>query len=211
MKKYIICFLSLIATNFAHSQDGVYLNTGKNFSSISYKNRSNDISKIRINGVGDSYELGYSMPFKYKKFKELRYSGSATLNDYNAVGISNLNILDWKTTYFGIQNTVDYQFYEAYFFFLSAKAGLNMSTIIRGKQIVNNSVTNLVSQNEFSGLVIHPIIGIYAKYYLSKNGYLSVGYNLSKSFKLGNNTDNVSINNGQILFGGYFDLIKKNK
>ena len=231
MKKYIICFLFLIAINLAHSQDGVYLNMGKNFSSFSYKNRANDIVKMRINGVGDSYELGYSMPFKYKNFKELRYSGSATLNDYNAVGISNLNILDWKTTYFGIQNTVDYQFYEAYFFFLSAKAGLNMSTILRGKQVVNNSVTNLVRQNEFSGtrlvtellttclvrqnefsgLVFHPIIGVYAKYYLSKNGYLSVGYNLSKSFKLGNNTDNVSINNGQILFGGYFDLIKKVK
>lgn len=211
MKKYIICFLFLIAINLAHSQDGVYLNMGKNFSSFSYKNRANDIAKMRINGVGDSYELGYSMPFKYKNFKELRYSGSATLNDYNAVGISNLNILDWKTTYFGIQNTVDYQFYEAYFFFLSAKAGLNMSTILRGKQVVNNSVTNLVRQNEFSGLVFHPIIGVYAKYYLSKNGYLSVGYNLSKSFKLGNNTDNVSINNGQILFGGYFDLIKKVK
>jgi hypothetical protein len=53
------------------------------------------------------------------------------------------------------------------------------------------------------------IIGVYAKYYLSKNGYLSAGLNLSKTLKLGNNTDNVSINNTQILFGGYFDLIKR--
>jgi hypothetical protein len=78
-----------------------------------------------------------------------------------------------------------------------------------GKQELNNSAFNLVHQSEFSGLIVQPVIGVYAKYYLSKNGYLSVGYNLSKSLKLGNNPDKMSINNGQILFGGYFNLIKK--
>ena len=92
---------------------------------------------------------------------------------------------------------------------MSAKAGLNLSTIIRGVQTVNNATYDLVRNNEFSGLVVQPVIGIYSKYYLSKNGYLSAGLNLSKSLKLGNNPDNVSINNTQILFGGYFDLIKR--
>jgi hypothetical protein len=74
---------------------------------------------------------------------------------------------------------------------------------------VNNAGFDLTRNGEFSGLVIQPVIGVYAKYYLTKNGYLSAGLNLSKSLKLGNNTDNVSINNTQILFGGYFDLIKR--
>jgi hypothetical protein len=103
---------------------------------------------------------------------------------------------------------VDYQFYESYYLFFSARAGLNLSSIIRGVQTVNNSAFDLVKNPEFSGLVVQPVIGVYAKYYLSKNGYLSAGLNLSKSLKLGYNPDNISINNTQILFGGYFDLIK---
>jgi hypothetical protein len=120
-----------------------------------------------------------------------------------------VNRLEWKTTYLGVQSTVDYQFYDSFYFFLSAKAGLNLSTILRGKQEVDNSAYNLAHNSEFSGLIVQPVVGVYAKYYLSKSGYLSAGLNLSKSVKLGNNSDNVSINNCQILFGGYFDLIKR--
>jgi hypothetical protein len=196
----------------AQTQEGLYFNLGKNFSSFSYTNKSAYSDKLAINGVGDAYEIGYSKPLKYKNFntfKDFRYSGSITLNDYNTIAESAVNHLEWKTTYLGLQNTVDYQFYDAFHFFLSAKAGLNVSTLLSGKQTINNSGYNLVHQNEFSGLVVQPLVGIYAKYYLSKKGYLSMGCNLSKSVKLGNNTDHVSINNTQILFGGYFDLIKR--
>lgn len=196
----------------AQTQEGLYFNLGKNFSSFSYKNRSAFTEKLTINGVGDAYEIGYSKPLKYKSyqsFKDFRYSGSLTWNEYNATAVSTANQLEWKTTYIGLQNTVDYQFYDAFQLYLSAKAGLNLSTILFGKQIVNSSGYNLVHQKEFSGLVLQPLVGVYAKYYLSKNGYLSMGCNLSKSVKLGNNTDKVTINTTQILFGGYFDLIKK--
>jgi hypothetical protein len=212
MKNIIFYFLLLFTVCAANAQDGLYFNLGKNFSSFSYKNKSAYADKLAINGVGDAYEVGYSMPLKYKSFKtfkDFRYSGSITLNDYNAMAQSATNHLEWKTTYLGIQNTIDYQFYDAFHFFLSAKAGLNISTILSGKQTVDNSGYNLAHQDEFSGLVVQPVIGIFAKYYLSKNGYLSMGCNLSKSIKLGNNSDNVSINNTQILFGGYFDLIKR--
>lgn len=210
----IVTMLLLLVSSVVMAQikEGVYFNLGKNFSSFSYKNRSSFTNTLPINGVGDAYEIGYSMPLKYKSykiFKDFRYSGSITLNDYNAMAESSANQLEWKTTYLGVQNTVDYQFYDAFHFFLSAKAGLNISTLLSGKQIINTSVYNLSQQNEFSGLMLQPLVGIYAKYYLSKNGYLSMGCNLSKSIKLGNNKDNVSINTTQILFGGYFDLIKK--
>jgi hypothetical protein len=182
---------------------------GKNFSTFSYKNRSAFTDKLDVNGVGDAYEIGYTDVLKYKNFKDLKFTGSVTMNDYNAIAESALNRLEWKTTYLGVQSTVDYQFYDSFFFFMSARAGLNLSTIVRGKQTINNAAYDLVGNNEFSGIVLQPVIGVYAKYYLSKNGYLSAGLNLSKTLKLGNNIDNVSINNTQILFGGYFDLIKR--
>ncbi len=208
MKKIAPHILFFFLTISTYSQ-GVFFNLGKNFSTFSYKSNSNFIEKLKINGVGDAYELGYTDVLKYKNFKDLKYTGSITINDYNAVAESAQNLVEWKTTYLGVQSTVDYQFYDSFYFFLSARAGLNLSTILRGKQVVDNSAYNLAGNGEFSGLVLQPVIGVYAKYYLSKNGYLSAGLNLSKNFKLGNNPDNVSINTTQILFGGYFDLIKR--
>lgn len=208
MKKIAPHILFFLLTITTYSQ-GVFFNLGKNFSSLSYKNKSAFTDKLRINGVGDAYEVGYTDVLKYKNFKDLKYTGSVTINDFNAIAVSSVNKLEWKTTYLGIQSSVDYQFYDSFYFFLSAKAGLNLSTILRGKQEIDNSTFNLAHNSEFSGLILQPVIGVYAKYYLSKNGYLSAGLNLSKSVKLGNNSDNVSINNCQILFGGYFDLIKR--
>jgi hypothetical protein len=208
MKKIVPHILFFLISFSIHAQ-GVFFNMGKNFSTLTYKNRSAFTEKLDINGIGDAYEVGYTDVLKYKNFKDLKYTGSVTINDYNAIAETSLNRLEWKTTYLGVQSTVDYQFYDAFFFFLSARAGLNLSTILRGKQTVNNAAYDLVSNKEFSGLVLQPVIGVYAKYYLSKNGYLSAGLNLSKTLKLGNNTDHVSINNTQILFGGYFDLIKR--
>jgi hypothetical protein len=208
MKKIVPHILFFLLTITTYSQ-GVFFNLGKNFSSLSYKNKSAYTEKLRINGVGDAYELGYTDVLKYKNFKDLKYTGSITINDFNAIAESTVNKLEWKTTYLGVQSTVDYQFYDSFYFFLSAKAGLNLSTILRGKQEIDNSTYNLAHNSEFSGLILQPVIGVYAKYYLSKNGYLSAGLNVSKSLKLGNNSDNVSINNTQILFGGYFDLIKR--
>ena len=208
MKKIVLHILFFLLTISTYSQ-GVFFNLGKNFSTIQYKNKSAFTDKLAIKGFGDAYEIGYSDVLKYKNFKELKYTGSVTINDYNAIAASNVNKLEWETTYLGIQSSVDYQFYDSFYFFLSAKAGLNLSTLLRGYQQVDNSAVNLVGVSEFSGIIIQPVVGVYAKYYLTKNGYLSAGLNLSKSLKLGNNSDHVSINTTQILFGGYFDLIKR--
>ena len=208
MKKIVPHILFFLLTFSAFSQ-GVFFNLGKNFSSYSYRNRSSFSEKIKINGIGDAYELGYTAPLKYKNLKALKYSASLTLNEYNGIGESSANKLSYTTAYLGVQSTIDYQFYDSFYFFLSARAGLNIATILRGKQEVDNSVYNLVHQGEFSGIVLRPVVGVYAKYYLSKSGYLSAGLNLSKGVKIGTNSDNVSINNSQIVFGGYFDLIKR--
>lgn len=208
MKKIVPHILFFLLTFSAFSQ-GVFFNLGKNFSSYSYRNRSSFSEKIKINGIGDVYELGYTAPLKYKNLKALKYSASLTLNEYNGIGESSANKLSYTTAYLGVQSTIDYQFYDSFYFFLSARAGLNIATILRGKQEVDNSVYNLVHQGEFSGIVLRPVVGVYAKYYLSKSGYLSAGLNLSKGVKIGTNSDNVSINNSQIVFGGYFDLIKR--
>lgn len=203
MKKLFL--VTLFFTTCLLSAQGVFFKMGKNFTSFSYKNTTPFTEKIKINGTGSSYELGYAMPLKYKDFS---YLGSVTLNDYNATGESDLNNLEWKTTYIGVQNVVDYRFYDSFYFFISAQAGLNVSTMLYGKQQLNNATYNLTSNKDFSGLILQPVLGLNAKYYISKSGYLSLGCNFTKSMSLNPTPEKVSFNTFQILFGGYLDLIK---
>ncbi|MEY2703669.1 MAG: hypothetical protein RLY43_2308 [Bacteroidota bacterium] len=203
MKKLFL--VTLFFTTCLLSAQGVFFKMGKNFTSFSYKNTTPFTEKIKINGTGSSYELGYAMPLKYKDFS---YLGSVTLNDYNATGESDLNNLEWKTTYIGVQNVVDYRFYDSFYFFISAQAGLNVSTMLYGKQQLNNATYNLTKNKDFSGLILQPVLGLNAKYYISKSGYLSLGCNFTKSMSLNPTSEKVSFNTFQILFGGYFDLIK---
>lgn len=204
MKKQLLLLFIIFSSAF-YAQ-GVFFKTGKNFTSFSYKNISPYTDKIKINGTGNVYELGYAMPLK--KFKDFTYLGSLTLNDYNGIGNSDINSLEWETSYLGIQNLVEYQFYDAFHFFVSAQAGLNLSTILYGKQKLNNAIYNLVKNQDFSGIILQPVIGVKAKYYISKTGYLSMGCNFSKSYSFNPSQEKVSFNTFQILFGGYFDLIK---
>lgn len=110
MKKIVPHILFFLISFSTYSQ-GVFFNMGKNFSTFSYKNRSAFTDKLDVNGVGDAYEIGYTDVLKYKNFKDLKFTGSVTMNDYNAIAESALNRLEWKTTYLGVQSTVDYQFY----------------------------------------------------------------------------------------------------
>ena len=203
MKKQFL-FLFCLFSCFIFSQ-GVFFKMGKNYTSFSYKNTSPMTEKIKINGTGSSYELGYNLPLKCKDFS---WSSSITLNDYNATGESRTNNLEWKTSYIGLQNTIDYQFFDSFYLFISAQAGLNLSTIVYGKQQINNSANSLMGNKDFSGLLLQPTLGVNAKYYISKTGYLSLGCNLAKSYSLNPTPDKVSFNTYQILFGGYFELNK---
>ena len=138
MKKNIVYILFFLSSYSIYSQ-GIYFNLGKNFSTFSYYNRTELLSKLEIKGVGDAYEIGYTDVLKYKKFKDLKYTGSITINDFNGTAYSELSKIEYKTTYLGVQSTLDFQFYESYNFILSAKAGLNLSTIVRGVQTVKKT------------------------------------------------------------------------
>ena len=73
MKKIVPHILFFLISFSTYSQ-GVFFNMGKNFSTISYKNRSAFTEKLDINGVGDAYEIGYTDVLKYKNFKDLKFT-----------------------------------------------------------------------------------------------------------------------------------------
>lgn len=204
MKKILLLVLVSLTFQTSKAQE-IYFNSGKNYTSYSFKNNSNNNSQFKLqSGIGNFYEIGYALPLNYENFN---YSFGISLNEFNAIGNSLTNSYSWDTNYLGVTNALNYSLFNDDNFDISVKGGFGVSTIIYGKQKMNGIYFDLLSQQEFSGIFINPFIGLQTKYNVSNNNYLSIGYNFSKSVNLFNNTDEqLSFNNHQFQFGIHFVL-----
>lgn len=184
----------------------IYFNTGKNFTSFSYKDSEGNGFPSSLTGLGSSFEIGVKGETKYKY---LYYSVGITYNEFNALDTNSGGRYAWNSSYLGIQNTVDYRLFESYSLLVTARGGLNLMTILYGKQEIDNAVVSLKKNREFSGLVFQPSLGFQAQYSLSKAAFIQMGINYSSSLKLNNfNSERIHFNSTQISIGGTFDLSK---
>ena len=202
MKKILLLVLVSLTFQTIRSQE-IYFNTGKNYTNYSFNDSSKNNSNFKLqSGNGNFYEIGYTMPINYST---LNYSVGLCLNEFNAVGNSLTNSYAWDTDYLGLTNAVNFTFFNNDNFDISVKGGFGVSTIIYGKQKINDTYLDLISQKEFSGIFVQPLIGLQTKYNISNDNYLSFGYNFSKSINLFNKTDeHLSFNNHQLQFGIHF-------
>lgn len=203
MKKLLLLVVILCSLQNTHSQE-IYFHTGKNFTNYDYKDVSGTSNPDLQAGSGTFYEIGYVIPLSNEKMK---YSIGLSLNEYNTIGGNFANSYSWNTDYLGIQNIVSYSLLSRGSFDIAINGGLGLASLIYGKQEINGTFLDLGSQKEFSGLIIQPVLGFQTRYSIMNDGFLSLGYNFSKSFNLTNSTDEkLSFNNSQIQFGIHFNL-----
>lgn len=203
MKKLLLIVAIICSLESAHSQE-IYFYTGKNFTNYDYKDASGTSNPDLQAGSGTFYEMGYAMPLGNEKIK---YCIGLSLNEYNAIGGNFTNSYSWNTEYLGIQNVVSYSLLSRGSFDVHLKGGLGLASLIYGKQEINGTFLDLSSQKEFSGVIIQPVLGFQTRYSIMNDGFLSLGYNFSKSFNVTNNTDEkLSFNNSQIQFGIHFNI-----
>lgn len=211
MKRIVQLVFLFLALNVSSYAQEIYLLTGKNFTryNLNYSGMGS-VNTLPKKGEGDSYEIGLAIPIKIQRLafdNNLNYTIGLTLNQYNAEAGNVANNYSWKTEYIGIQNTIVYSFIKSNRLDLAIKGGYNIATLLYGSQTINNSRSDLKEYQDFKGIIISPMLGIRAKCNLSEYGYLSLGYNYSKSINLTNQTDKkVSFLTNQILFGVSFEL-----
>ena len=151
------------------------------------------------------------MDFKLNKSaasSKVSYAISVIYNQFNAVGGTSSDDYSWKTNYLGVQNALNYTLYQnADFFTVKTKLGVATSTIIKGEQYINNRVYDIVSHEEFSGIVVQPNVGIDFQYSINRDIKISAGYEFSKSYNISNSSsEKLSFTNNQIHFGFNFLL-----
>jgi hypothetical protein len=204
MKKLALLLTFYFASQTSFAQE-VYFYTGKNFTDYDFKNSSGNSNPNLKNGTGNFYELGYSHPLSNEK---ITIDMGLALNEYNNVGGNSSNSYSWNTQYLGIQSHVSYSLLNfRNSFDILPKIGINLGSIISGKQTINGTYFDLTKEKEFSGLLITPSAGIEVKYNLAAAGYISLGYNYSKGINLSNSTEQkLGFSTSQLQFGIHYAI-----
>lgn len=205
IKNYLLFGLLMFSSHLFSQK--AYFVAGSNITNYSFKSSQGFMTTPLQSGTGSSFEIGFSNPLKGKK---ISYDIGVTLNDYNANAGSPANNYQWETKYIGVQNAISFNLPVAKGVQLMLNGGLNISTMIYGKQTSNGVVYDLFTEDEFSGVLFSPFVGAHAKCKVGEVGHLSLGYNFSKSLNPFNvSPDKLSFNTNQILFGIHFNIINK--
>lgn len=203
MRKRFLLIIALLSLTYAQSQE-LYFLTGSNFTKYTFESNSPAISMPLQSGTGMTYELGYVIPLPHEGFS---YLFAVTLNNQNALAGNSASTYEWTTKYLGGQSALQYSYTITPLLSVSARGGINMSTIVYGKQNLDGAILDLVHQKEFKGLWLSPFFGVQSKFKLTNSNYLSLGYGYSGGMNLSNNSEErLSFATQQIQFGIHFNI-----
>lgn len=203
MKQKLLILIVFLTLSTVRSQE-ISFNVGTNFTQYNLKNPETYSGTPLHLGSGSLYEISYLSSSTAEK---LMYSFGLGLNEYNALAGNLANSYQWNTKYLGLRAGFEYEFIEVNKIKLVPLIGMNFSTIVYGKQIINGAVFDITNHSDFSGLKMFPYLGFKAKYRIKDYGYISLGYNHSVSFKPSlTNKQYVNISTNQIVFGLHFNV-----
>lgn len=201
MQKISLIILLLIGVSIRSYSQDVFFKTGVNYTGYSFKDQNGNQTKGLFPGSGSSYELGLGFPIK-KDF--LKYELGLSLNGYNATGGDINNNYSWETNYGGIKNTISF-FPTTKDLDIGILGIFGASSILSGTQMINNSRYELKNNPEFKGIFLETGLGLSLSYDVSKSGFISLSYDYTNNFGVGqNNEEKLSFNNQRILFGVHF-------
>ena len=203
MKQLLKLFILLIGINLYSKE--INFSVGSNFSDYSFEVNEN----FSASGMGSYAEIGYTKLLGKKTSKSLSYSVSLNLNEYNASTGNMASYYEWQTSFVGIKNSINVPIVTiADMMKFEFSAGVNLSHIVKGKQLINSMVYDISTNSEFDGLNAWTDLGISLKFDLKEDVKLAIGYSISENKQLtGSNdslifddqaVDNVEINNDNL-------------
>lgn len=192
----------------------LFVNIGENYTKFHYKDSfNNSIPNFQVS-KGGFYEFGVEFQIKNDSLNSKQifsYEVSLNLNQFNGKGGDFNNDYYWTTNYLGLRNSIKARIFHFPNKRLNVnlKFGFNSSTIIQGKQVLNNSVYNIKNHNEFKGFLFQPIVGVDLKIKLYEDLNFNLGYYYSKAYNLTNSSsEKLDFMNNQVTFGINWNVLK---
>lgn len=198
--------MAIFISHHAISQE-IFFKTGRNFTEYNYKNSLGKTVSGLEGSSGTNYEFGVEFFLDGTKSSldsKLSYSASLSLNQFNAKGGNVNNTYVWNTNYLGIQNMAYFSVLKSReaIYNLKLKAGFNTSTILSGKQSINNVIYDLNKYNEFKGVFIQPMIGMDFRLKVNQKLVFDLGYSFSKAYNVSTkSSEKLSFTTNQLQLG----------
>ena len=192
----------------------IFFFLGKNSTSYSYKSTNgSDVNLDFRNGFGNHFEVGYETTLKNNRYA---YSVGLVYDEFNADASNYATNYSWETRYIGIINKMSYNLSKItpdWCYAMNINTFLNIgfstATMFSGTQYINNYYYDLTAQDDFSGVLLQPFIGLKTQYTVSRNFKISLGYNISKTFSiLSKGSGKLSYINNQFQLGFQVSLLR---
>jgi hypothetical protein len=198
MKKPLLIGLFMLSI-FTIKAQNIFFHSGRNITTYAFNDNAHPNVDLYY-GTGYNYEIG--LQSVKKNNKQLFYSISATVDQYNASGTTSGIDLAWKTNYLGIKGSVYYPAVNSKYSYLAIKFGIDGKSILDGSQKINSNQMNLKNQAEFSGAFVGSGLGLIYNYNITPLFALQVDYNYEKQFNVSNkSSEKLIFNNHSINIG----------
>ena len=189
MKLKTILFSILLVVYSQIFSQQIILETGKAITSFDYENsQGNQLDNLQSTNQNYMY-VGY----RTKIFKDfIHVSLGTNYSTYGAIGSDNNvnNYFEWETSYLGLNLGLDFRLFNIKKFNFYVKGTFSSEFIIQGTQTLNNTVYDLVGEDDFDQTNYFFRAGTFIEYPISQNVNLFIQYMGGKSKQLRNSTSN---------------------
>jgi len=198
MKKTYLLILMMLIAHITLAQE-VYIGFGPNYTSYNYTNSQGESNDDIIGENGIHFEGGY---LKNTSMTNLKMAFALTFDQFDATGGNELNSYSWKTNFLGLQGGVRYGLIEAERgtdFSLLTNAGITIKKLLDGTQKIDGQTFDLNREPEFNGLFKGLYFGVEAKYIITNQTAIGLGYTYSLNYGATNLDETLHINSGAVV------------
>lgn len=194
-----------------NSQSSFFIKTGKNLTNYTYTNALGGKASNLSSEFGNSYSIGFSKQFKnHLNNFPLMFDSEISFDENNASVFNKTLLTHWTTLYVGVNNSFLFQVLNSKKLKLGIRAGIDISTIVYGRQELGGEVFDLKKTNSFKGIFIGGFSGLQLKYFASEFGGFSFGYDHISSFNPNlNGSEKFSMSTNRMYLGVIFNLKKQ--
>lgn len=199
MKKNIKLLLLLLITALGYSQQ-IYFEAGKTQSSFDYLN-SKEQKLDNLQSTSHSFlAIGYRNQLFLEKLNGslgIAYAGYGAIGSDDTVG----NFMEWNVNYLEFKAGLDYELIKIKETSIYVKGTSAAAIFIQGTQVLNSSVINLKSNEDFNTLVFNFNTGMGFSQPISKELKMYAQYMFGKTLNMASSNENLKIISSSISFG----------
>jgi hypothetical protein len=203
----IVCALSMVYSSFSQQ---LYFEFGTTISSFDYENSQGQPLENLLSTSKAYFGMGYRQSINNRN--TLFISLGAGYNNYGAIGSENSvdNFFEWDVSYLGLKAGLGIKLFELRDLTFFVNTSVATEFLIRGTQVINNDVFNLVGEDEFNNTILFFRGGIEMQYPISRSTALFVGYNYGRTALVSNtgNGEQLNLNAHQFGLGLIINLPK---